>query len=391
MTKTKEKIMFLMNDFDTLCKQSDISYAFYGKSAAQVYSGRKYTFNYVQVMMTCNDLLKFIKLTDLPANRKISGMFNDKNYAGLTVRFEDTTTSSIEIYSRKSRKIECGIYVEIIPIRNVADTSETLKTRFHEQGFEYSHCPIHLVNGIFSKFSSLCFKIAKLFSNNINSKNYFYKMMKKYGTDDKPYWATRECFKSTRFYEEFPLQELREVSFLECEQPFYIPEKATEFFRKAIGIKWRRKAFDSEKNGFSCFENMSIEQLYDTMQKYNISIEKYKTQRYIITDAISRAQDAKKNKAWDIAQMVGHRIKLQNYYSNKMDRIHNLIKSEDYNRLYRIMNKNRAAVRKYLKIGYGFAVNKELFDIQNQLYLNEGKIDLVKKLNKITPKSFLTD
>ena len=45
----------------------------------------------------------------------------------------------------------------------------------------------------------------------------------------------------------------------------------------------------------------------------------------------------------------------------------------------------------FLSIGYGFAVNKQLFDIQNQLFLNEGKINLVNKLNKITPKNFLTD
>ena len=391
MSNMYTKLKNLISDFDSLCKQNGINYFLYGKSAAQAYLANKYTFNFIQVMMTCNDLLKFIEINNLPENRKISGMFNDKNYSGLTVRFEDTSTSSIEIYSRKSRKIECGLYIEIIPIRNVEIPSENIKDRFTEQGFEYSHCPIHLVNGTFSKFSALCFKIGKLFSNNISSKKYFYKMMKLYGTNDKPFWATREAFKSTKFFSEFPMQKARQVALFDCEQPFNIPLNATSYFRTVIGVKWRNKSYSNEYNGYSCFENMSISQLHQTMRENNLSIKKYKTQRYLVTDYISKHQDKHKSTAWEVAQMVGYRLELQNYYSDKMERIHNLIRCQDYMRLYRIMNKNRAAVRKYLKIGYGFAVNKELFDIQNQLYLNEGKIDLVNKLNKITPKSFLTD
>lgn len=74
---------------------------------------------------------------------------------------------------------------------------------------------------------------------------------------------------------------------------------------------------------------------------------------------------------------------------SKMGVIRNLEKNKDYYRLSQIMRPNRIATLIAFKQGKGFAVNKELFDIQMMLFRFEGNDEIADKLEEITPEYYM--
>lgn len=104
---------------------------------------------------------------------------------------------------------------------------------------------------------------------------------------------------------------------------------------------------------------------------------------------ISSFYERQKDKIWALAKRTGTRARLYFYYKPKMKLIRNLAENKDFYRLSRIMDKNRRATILAYKLGTGFAVNKELFDIQLMLFRFEGNDELADELQKITPDYYM--
>ena len=103
----------------------------------------------------------------------------------------------------------------------------------------------------------------------------------------------------------------------------------------------------------------------------------------------SNKYDRQKKHIWSLAKRTGTRARPHFYYMPKMGVIRNLEKNKDYYRLSQIMRPNRIATLIAFKQGKGFAVNKELFDIQMMLFRFEGNDEIADKLEEITPEYYM--
>ena len=103
----------------------------------------------------------------------------------------------------------------------------------------------------------------------------------------------------------------------------------------------------------------------------------------------SNKYDRQKEHIWSLAKRTGTRARLHFYYMPKMGLIRNLVENKDYYRLSKIMYNNRIATLLAYKQGSGFAVNKELFDIQMMLFRFEGNEELANRIEANTPKYYM--
>ena len=104
---------------------------------------------------------------------------------------------------------------------------------------------------------------------------------------------------------------------------------------------------------------------------------------------LSNKYDKQKKFVWSTAKRTGARARLYFYYKPKMELIRNLVKNKDYYRLSVIMKPHTEATLVAFKDGTGFAVNKELFDIQLMLFRFEGNGDLAVRLQELTPRYYM--
>lgn len=104
---------------------------------------------------------------------------------------------------------------------------------------------------------------------------------------------------------------------------------------------------------------------------------------------IANLYDGNKRKTWEIANLSGLRSDLYYFYLPQMDLIRTLRKNKEYSRLSLVLSKNDEAVKKGLESGIGFAINRELYEIQLEVYTAMDKTQLVEKLKNITPESYM--
>lgn len=104
---------------------------------------------------------------------------------------------------------------------------------------------------------------------------------------------------------------------------------------------------------------------------------------------ISDRYEGQKKFVWATAKRTGARARLYFYYKPKMELLRNLVEQEDYFRLAKLMEPHTEATYCALKDNTGFAVNKELFEIQLMLFRFEGNNEIADKLEKLTPEYYM--
>lgn len=95
-----------------------------------------------------------------------------------------------------------------------------------------------------------------------------------------------------------------------------------------------------------------------------------------------------RNMGWSILSRSGDRVSLLNFYKPKMDYLRTLYKNEDYIMLSLALKQLKKRSIYYAKRNLGFAVNKELFDMNISILRFEGYNKYADILEKKTTEEF---
>lgn len=391
--KTVQGVLLqLLEEIRDICNENSISYSLYGNTMAQALEMGELQEPFARIMVRNDD---FVKLCHLMEKRRIKGrhfdsMHNNPNYMDYTARYSNSETTDINM-GMKSNIFKCGIYVEIVPIR--MENNSRIKhyfLRFLEHGWEKHFCKLTAITKLRYLLTVPFINILKIFGTKRVSTWIFNQMANGHSGDFNETCSIKE-FSQTLFDFNFdPLKKTREVTVFG--EKFNVTTKYNAVLRKTFARNWQTKCLDFNQ-GYSnlILLNVSYKQFERALKKNNNLWKKYyrKKSRQMFVKAISSFYDKQKNMVWKLAKRTGTRARLYFYYMPKMGVIRNLVANEDYYRLSEIMKLNRIATLLAYKDGTGFAVNKELFDIQMKLFRFEGNVELANRIEGITPKYYM--
>lgn len=95
-----------------------------------------------------------------------------------------------------------------------------------------------------------------------------------------------------------------------------------------------------------------------------------------------------RNMGWSILNRSGDRAELLYFYKPKMDYLRKLYENEDYIMLSLCLNRLKTRSIYYAKRHLGFAINKELFDMNIKVLRFEGYNKYADILEKNTTEEF---
>ena len=104
-----------------------------------------------------------------------------------------------------------------------------------------------------------------------------------------------------------------------------------------------------------------------------------------LSSARIKKDDMTKQKAIDVFRRTGDRVKLYEYYEDKIDSIVKLREEGRFDELADIMKPHAEAVEKNYKLGLGLMVHPVLSEIQYELFRREGKGDMAAQIDKMVP------
>ena len=386
-------ILNLLCEIRDICEENNIPYSLYGSTAAKAMTLHQLTETFAQIMVNNDD---FARLCKLMAKKRIKGrsfdsMYNNPNYMDYTARYSNNETTNISLAQNKNIFMS-GLYVEIIPIRIENNTrGKHLFLRFIEHGWEKHFCKLTSVSSKKYLLTVPFVNVCKLiFGKKRVSRWIFNKLSQSHGGE----FISNCSMKSfNQTLSEFNFEPLKKLDIVRVSgKNFTVSDKISSVLRKVYSRNWKKKAKTVDQfEGNIVLLNISCKQFIRAMKKNGNIWKKYfrKKSRQMFVKAISSYYDRQKNKVWSVAKRTGTRARLYFYYMPKMNLIRNLVKNEDYFRLSKIMKKNRVATLLAYKQNAGFAVNKELFDIQMMLFRFEGNDELANRLEAITPSYYM--
>lgn len=383
-------VLELLEEIDDICKKNNISYSLYGKTAVSAITKHTIEDDCARIIMHNDDFTKLCKAMSKERlyTRTFDSMYNNPSYMDYSARYCNSETTNISLY-QKANTFMSGIYVEILPIRNEENTKfQHFKYRFWEHGWEKHFCSIVNVESFKYLLPVPIVNIMKLTGSNKISRNIFEKLSN--GHKGK---ITSRCsikgFNET--LETFSYDPLKKVKSVEIDgKSFSISTKIESILDKLFNYDWRNQMPKEEKDNIVLLDT-SCKQFSRTLTRNKNIFKRYfrRKSRHMFIYKFSNKYDRQKKQIWSLAKRTGTRARLYFYYMPKMGVIRNLVKNEDYYRLSQIMRPNRIATLIAFKQGKGFAVNKELFDIQMMIFRFEGNDEIADKLEEITPETYM--
>lgn len=383
-------VLELLEEIDDICKKNNISYSLYGKTAVSAITKHTIEDDCARIIMHNDDFTKLCKAMSKERlyTRTFDSMYNNPSYMDYSARYCNSETTNISL-DQKANTFMSGIYVEILPIRNEENTKfQHFKYRFWEHGWEKHFCSIVNVESFKYLLPVPIVNIMKLTGSNKISRNIFEKLSN--GHKGK---ITSRCsikgFNET--LENFSYDPLKKVKSVEIDgKSFSISTKIESILDKLFNYDWRNQMPKEEKDNIVLLDT-SCKQFSRTLTRNKNIFKRYfrRKSKHMFIYKFSNKYDRQKKQIWSLAKRTGTRARLYFYYMPKMGVIRNLVKNEDYYRLSQIMRPNRIATLIAFKQGKGFAVNKELFDIQMMIFRFEGNDEIADKLEEITPETYM--
>lgn len=383
-------VLELLEEIDDICKKNNISYSLYGKTAVSAITKHTIEDDCARIIMRNDDFTKLCKAMSKERlyTRTFDSMYNNPSYMDYSARYCNSETTNISL-DQKANTFMSGIYVEILPIRNEENTKfQHFKYRFWEHGWEKHFCSIVNVESFKYLLPVPIVNIMKLTGSNKISRNIFEKLSN--GHKGK---ITSRCsikgFNET--LETFSYDPLKKVKSVEIDgKSFSISTKIESILDKLFNYDWRNQMPKEGKDNIVLLDT-SCKQFSRTLTRNKNIFKRYfrRKSRHMFIYKFSNKYDRQKKQIWSLAKRTGTRARLYFYYMPKMGVIRNLVKNEDYYRLSQIMRPNRIATLIAFKQGKGFAVNKELFDIQMMIFRFEGNDEIADKLEEITPETYM--
>jgi phosphorylcholine metabolism protein LicD len=388
----KEVLLELLREIRDICNENNITYSLYGNTAAQAIETEDIIEPFARIMVKNDD---FVKLCNIMEKRHIKGrhfdsMHNNPNYMDYTARYSNSETTDITM-SMKSNVFKCGVYVEIIPLR--MENNSRIKhyfLRFLEHGWEKHFCKLTAITKMRYLLTVPFINFLKLFGAKKVSRWIFDQMAKGHSGEFEETCSIKEFCDTLYDFNFDPLKKTKKVTILEDE--FDVTTKYNAVLKKMFSRNWKHKCIGCNYGfGNIIMLDVSYKQFERALKKNNNLWKKYfrKKSRQMFVKAISSFYDKQKHMVWSIAKRTGTRARLYFYYMPKMGVIRNLVANEDYYRLSEIMKLNRVATLLAYKDGTGFAVNKELFEIQLKLFRFEGNVELANRIEANTPKYYM--
>ncbi len=389
----KNVILDLLCEIRDICEENNIPYSLYGSTAAKALTIHDLQEPFAQIMVNNSD---FIRLCNIMEKKKLRGrifdsMHNNPNYMDYSARYSNTETTNVSI-QQKGNIFMSGLYVEIIPIRIENNTrTKHFFLRFIEHGWEKHYLKLTSIGSWKYLLTVPVINFFRLIFGKKKVSKWIFNKMAKGHSGEFTVACSVKSFNQT--LSELNFEPLKKVNIVRvCGKNFSIAEKSPSILRKVYSRGWRKKALTTIQNQNNIvLLNVSYKQFERALIKHSKLWKKYfrKKSRQMFVKAISSYYDRQKNKVWALAKRTGTRARLYFYYMPKMGLIRNLVKNEDYYRLSNIMLDNRIATLLAYKQDTGFAVNKELFEIQMMLFRFEGNNELADRLEAITPKYYM--
>lgn len=383
-------VVKLLEEIDDICKKNNISYSLYGKTAVSAITKHTIEDDCARIIMHNDDFTKLCKAMSKERlyTRTFDSMYNNPEYMDYSARYCNSETTNISL-DQKSNTFMSGIYVEILPIRNEETTKfQHFKLRFLEHGWEKHFCSFVNVESFKYLLPVPIVNIMKLTGKNKTSKNIFEKLSLAHSGK-----ITSRCsikgFNET--LETFSYDPLAKTKNVEIDgKNFSISTRIDSILDKLFSYDWRNEIPKEEKDNIVLLDT-SCKQFSRTLTRNKNIWKRYfrRKSRHMFIYKFSNKYDRQKKHIWSLAKRTGTRARLHFYYMPKMGVIRNLEKNKDYYRLSQIMRPNRIATLIAFKQGKGFAVNKELFDIQMMLFRFEGNDEIADKLEEITPEYYM--
>ncbi|MGN0467596.1 MAG: hypothetical protein ACI4GY_02590 [Acutalibacteraceae bacterium] len=391
-----EKIVFdLLEEVKTICRENRIRFMLFGETAVSAVVNGKLRKPYALIAVSAKDFYPLIQAIEknLPENRAIDYMGKAENYKSFSARYHDTSTTYIPLGQTKNY-YACGYFVEIIVIRSfIPGIIKRNYLNVLEHGWEGTFKHKGTFNSVKYSFSKNLVKTMKYF---IGSKKFgsfiFSQLCKNYS----------QCFgKNSYYFKRFnqrittfnfnPLEQLKRTELYGEDYP--VTQRFGEFATKSYSQNWKEAIQKPGKNfsGVILSDVIPFKEMIKKLENGNHSLDSFysKFNKKKVYHSLFNKYDKIKNDVWAIAKMTNDRLTLAEYYKPLMPLIRKLRENGDYQRLQKIMKRNRLYVVKHLNQGRGFAVNRELFNLQLDLFRYEGKYEVAEKLKEITPKQYM--
>ncbi|MBQ9673432.1 MAG: hypothetical protein IJV39_02280 [Ruminococcus sp.] len=388
----KDVLMELLCEIRDICNENNIVYSLYGSTSAKALTTNDIDEPFASIMVGNDDFVRLCKLMENKhiKHRSFDSMHNNPKYMDYSARYSNTETTNISL-AQKGNIFKSGIYVEIIPLRMENNTRFKHNfIRFLEHGWEKHFCKLTSVR--FKYLLTVPFiNILKLVVGKKRVARFIFNKMAEYHGGSFVNTSSIKSFNHT--LPEFSFDPLHKTKIVRVNgKNFAVSSKITVLLRRVYSRVWRKKALTTTagQNNIVLLD-VSCKELERTFKRHNNVWKKYfrKKSRQMFVKTISSYYDRQKKKVWTLARRTGTRARLYFYYMPKMGLIRNLLENEDYYRLSSVMRLNRLATLLAYKQGSGFAVNKELFDIQLKLFRFEGNIELANRLETMTPKYYM--
>lgn len=395
MRNTEEVLSTLLKEIKSVCDKNKIKFFLHGSTASKALMKEKFDLPYAQICVASYDFKKLINLLEksMPENRAVDYMASNKNVSCFEARYVDTSTTFIPL-KQNSNYYFSGLYVEILVIRQmIPNKIKRSYLNTLEHGWEGRFAYFKNINGVKYKLPAVAVSgMATLAGKEKTSEYIFNQLSDAYGQHYKTAFYIKPYNKKIVTFNSNPFLSLKAIDFLGEKYP--VPVKANEYLKKAYSTKWKKLATEPVDNinrmvSTEIPYKEMLEKLEDKGLKYD-SLAKKLNKRDAKFAKIHK-YTVKKNEIMQIVAFTKDRVLLSEYYQSKMPLIRKQLEEKDYYNLNKSMQKHRRTMVKYLDKGYGFAVNRELFDIQMKIFQMEGKSNIVDTMKRLTPEQYMKD
>ncbi|MEG0830371.1 MAG: hypothetical protein RSD88_07745 [Anaerovoracaceae bacterium] len=387
MNNMQKKTNNLLVEFDNICRENKIEYWLDPVLAgrALVYNGFVTDSINVKVVMNLKDCLRFKEIVEKSPmeDRAIEYMGNNKRYPSFDFSYVDETTTYI-LTKRGTDFQNHGVKIVILPLRKSVENSWAT---FLEDGWEKNGYRKTRKLNRKSIISLIVVRIMMIIGRKNLAKIIFGKLCSTYGDTENSKVSLRQFkTKKIQFTQDF-FKKKKMVEFENKEYP--IPEDDETYLINSLGTGWKNAIL---KTSFDEKDAIRIPNV--PYRKYLLSMEKagrpmdrlFKRQRdNLFFKALAMGNFKAQDKAWALANRSGDRLRFYEEFTRKQKLIESLYANEDFYQLDNIFAEHEETTKKYLKMGLGLCVSKEILDLQCELLLRRGEVKTVERLKALVP------
>ncbi len=380
----QKKILQLLKEVDTICRKNSIAYSLFGDTAKAVLNNgiTPETAASAQVIMTVDGFEKFKKAFEEQKNsqRELEFLGCNGCYPDYSGRYIDTETTLIQLRELKAYTAK-GMFIEILILRN---GKKNQKLHVRENGImnvqirrgtnwkayvEYLYTKVAFLSGRQRYMKKISDEVVQTYGGNIEHECFVKFISGKIAeysmdilSDLSDISICGHNFKIASYFEDVAIQKNKSNSIKSVNNNNILINPEVSYIDIQSYLK---------ENNFHKDEYIGY---VDKLHKHTLKINKYSKIR---------------ENTWFLAKRSGIRAQMYDRYYERMPKIRRLYECGDYISLNREMRAYNKICEKYLKKNLGFAVDKEMFEIQQALLRFFKRDKMADKLVELTPELFM--